>query len=113
MIAGPGPTTGNMTALNQTVSILCNQFAQVSIQLTGTWAGTVTFEGSVDGGTTWWTIAPVSLASTARTTGVATSTANGAWVADATALTNVRVRFSTFTSGTVVARLDTAFLTKD
>lgn len=112
MIAGPGPTTGNITANGQSVSIQCNQFAQVSIQVTGTWAATLNFEGSVDGGTNWFGIAPIASTSTARTTGVASTTAVGLWVADATALSNVRVRCTAFTSGTAAVRLDTAELDK-
>lgn len=112
MIAGPGPATGNLTAAAQAVSIVCSQFARVSIQLTGTWAGTVTFEGSADGGGNWFGISPIPTTSTARTTGVASATANGLWDADTSSLTNVRARCTAYTSGTIAVRLETAELDK-
>jgi putative flippase GtrA len=73
----------------------------VGIQLTGTWAGTVTFEATVDG-STWVTVAAVPAAGGASVT---SATANGVWTVENKGFSGVRARFSTATSGTVVATL--------
>lgn len=71
------------------------------VLVTGTWTGTLTFEGSIDGGTTW-------VANTARFTGTsytgASVTANGIFSLDATGLTNFRVRATAAMTGTAVVQ---------
>lgn len=67
-------------------------------QVTGTWAGTLAFEASVDG-TNFFAIN-----GTPPTTGipVTTTTANGAWLLPCGGFKQLRVRCSAFTSGTIV-----------
>jgi len=71
--------------------------SQVVYQIFGTWAGTITFEGTIDG-TTWATVRaePLSTGTLATTT-----TGNGLFRIDASGLFKTRTRFSTDTSGTV------------
>ena len=72
----------------------------VGFQLTGTWTGTVTFEGTVNG-TDWVTLLRREIGTDATPSGT-TTTANGVFVVDAAGLLKVRARFSTDSSGTVL-----------
>jgi len=68
-------------------------------QITGTFSGTVTFEGTVDG-TNWVATAVIPVGSTRTLT--TTATAAGIWVQSTVGLTAVRARCSAYTSGTIV-----------
>lgn len=71
----------------------------VSIQLSGTWVGTVTFEGTIDG-TNFVAIPFSNIAGTSATT----ATANDIYrITNVLALSAVRARFSTYTSGALTA----------
>lgn len=83
---------------NSTVSIAVTGKESVEFMLSGTWSGTVTFEGSMDSGTTW---TPFSAHVRGAAPSVASSTANGMFLANVTGLTNYRVRFTTKNSGSV------------
>jgi hypothetical protein len=67
-------------------------------QISGTFVGTVTFEGTVDG-TNWVATAVVPVGAT-RTLAT-TATAAGAWQQNVAGLAGVRARCSAFTSGTI------------
>lgn len=88
-----------LSAANDALVIGVGNGGGVGIQLTGTWAGTVTFEATIDG-LTWvaFNLVPSNSATAASTT-----TANGAWSANCAGYASVRARFSTATSGTVIA----------
>ena len=78
-----------------------------TIQLAGTWAGTVSFEATVDGST--WHAVGAHVSTVAFGGAVVTSaTANGLWRLDVTEFQAVRARYSTDTSGTVLATISTA-----
>lgn len=71
----------------------------VGWQITGTFSGTVTFEGSVDGVNYVATaVVPVGATRTLTTT----ATAAGVWQQNVTGYSYARVRCSAFTSGTIV-----------
>jgi len=77
----------------------------VSVQLAGTFTGTVQFEASVDGATfTALNVLPISGTQTA----VTSSTAAGIWGAQVGGLSIVRVRVSAYTNGTVRATIQAA-----
>jgi len=75
---------GTITANGQAVEAGCASAVGLGIQVTGTWTGTLTFQGSVDG-VTWTTFGTTTngLNPWPGTTGVATTTANGMWTAPA------------------------------
>lgn len=104
-------TTGTLGALNATVTMSADVADRYSVQVTGTWAGTITFECSVDG-TNWVSEAVVSSASTAITTGVTTTTTNGVWSSDAYAIPYVRVKMTAYTSGTATVTFASARTSK-
>lgn len=70
--------------------------------LTGTFSGTVQFEASGDGGTTW---VALNVTPSNSSTAVSSATTAGTWQANVVGYTNVRERVSTYTSGTAVASI--------
>lgn len=91
-------TSGTIIALNGAVTATLNDMGSMVFTLTGTWVATVVAEGSEDN-TNWvnLTIFPASGASTA--VGV---TVNGTYrIPSVGAYTNIRLRASAFSSGTV------------
>ena len=93
-------TTETMDTVEDTVGVTegHDSFASmVCYQVFGTWAGTLTFENTIDG-TTWDSIRAEDLSTGTLAT---TTTANGTFRIDASGLFRTRVRFSTDTSGTV------------
>lgn len=98
-------TSGTVTTNNDAVTItLPGGQSTALIQITGTFVGTLNFEASPDGGTTYYSVqASIVGGSTLATT----ATAVGAWRCNISGFTNFRVRFSPVTSGTatIVIRL--------
>lgn len=99
-----GISTGTMATSNSTVVRAIDDCDNFSIQLTGTWAGTVTFEVSLDG-TNWSSMAIVDSSTTSKATGVILATGNGIFFHECYALQYLRTRFSTATSGTVTVTI--------
>lgn len=62
--SGIAPVAGTLSATGQTASFTPQLGRPIWLTLSGAWAGTVTLERSVDGGTTWL---PATLAGTALT----------------------------------------------
>jgi hypothetical protein len=109
----PQPTTGSLTAASASclaancLSIpVFSDTSTVTFQLSGTWSATAQFEFSVDNGTTWTGLAVGPMPNGQQVT---SATANGVWQADAAGFTNVRVRVSAFSSGTVAAQVSLAY----
>lgn len=94
-----GTTTGTVGVADATVSASIEDADTVIIQVSGTWVGTLTFEGSMDG-TNWTTWTLVSGASTNHITATATTSTNGLFSHKLCGLSRFRVRFSGYTSGT-------------
>jgi hypothetical protein len=95
--------TGSITANSQTVSADVTSVSNVVVQLTGTFAThNCTFEGSLDGGTSWVAIQGVrSNANTIElTTGSLSAAPAYAWEFSVNAYTNFRVRATSHGSGT-------------
>lgn len=69
----------------------------VSLQIFGTFVGTVTFEASNDGGTTWATVGFLNSSNTNATT----ASAAGIFTSYNTGYLLLRVRVSAYTSGTI------------
>lgn len=89
---------GSVDVLNAVVMLQVGGLSAVAVQITDTWAGVITFEGSIDGQNY------VSVPLTQITSGVsgATATANGIYIGSVAGFANVRARFSTATSGLAV-----------
>lgn len=90
-----------LDAVDEAILLSVRGLGGVGLQLVGTWAGTVSFEATIDG-ETWvaFSMAPSNSATTATS-----ATVNGAWSANCAGYEAVRARFSTATSGAVQAFL--------
>jgi hypothetical protein len=77
----------------------------IAVVLEGTWAATVQFEGSADGGTTWVSVNATPVPSGAAVT---STTASGTWTVSVVGLSYFRVRASAYSSGTVQVSLNSA-----
>lgn len=79
-------------------------FVLLGLQITGTFVGTVTFEGTING-TDWFTVEAIAMANSVSGQ-VTTATAPGGWRVNISGLHSFRARISAYTSGniTVVAR---------
>jgi len=100
MIAAP-IATGTFVDVEDDLVQDVRGLGALGVQLTGTWAGVVSFEVTVDG-VTWVALRMLpSDSSTAATS----ATVNGAWTANVAGYLLARARFSTDTSGTVGVNL--------
>ena len=97
-------TRGELDAAEDLVTIEVRGAGAVGLQLTGTWVGTVSFEGSLDGGT----FVAINLVPSNSATAATSATANGAWSGNCGGYSVVRARMSAYTSGTAVVTLQTA-----
>ena len=88
--------SGTITAISQNVALALNGKSGAAIQITGTWVGTLQFEGTVDG-TTWSTINGVYAGASTPTP---TITANGLVRLTPSGLAQFRVTATAWTSGT-------------
>lgn len=107
-----GSATGTLIALNGTVSLAVPAGSTTwTARLGGTFAAAsvVTFEGSIDGGTTWDLVPmagrfSISVSPSSTVTGqLVTTFGFNTWTGAAINLTNVRVRLSTFTAADSVS----------
>lgn len=73
-------------------------YGSFAVQVTGTWVGTLTFEGSVDN----VTFQPVNVTLTNGSSTVTTATGNGVWAGSVAGLTSIQTRFSAYSSGSAV-----------
>jgi hypothetical protein len=97
------PVTGTITANGQTVAVDVSRSSNLMFHVTGTFSTVnCTFEGSIDGGSTWFAVQAVRTnANTVElVTGNLSATPAYAWEASVNALTNFRVRATAYTSGT-------------
>lgn len=96
-------TTGNITGNGQSVSMDVSRYSNLTVHCTGTFSTVnCTFEGSIDGGTTWF--ATQGVRTNANTVELTTGNLSAApaygWELSVNALTNFRVRATAWTSGT-------------
>lgn len=89
-------TTGSVASATSLFSADLSSYLGVTVQVVGTWAGTITFECS-ENNTVWQSVMAVNVATGAIAT---TTTANGVFVIPRVAR-YIRARVSTYTSGTV------------
>lgn len=101
-------TTGTITANAQTVVVDVSRASNICLYVTGTFSTVnLTFEASIDGGTSWFAIQMVrSNANTVElTTGNLSAAPAYSWEASVNAYTHFRVRATAFTSGTQNIRI--------
>lgn len=94
MSSGTPQASGTIGAVNDLISVDVLGMGSVGFQVSGTWSGTLVFEGLIDG-------APTSLSLTppGGGTSVSSTTTNGIWVGSVAGLRLAWVRCSAYTSG--------------
>lgn len=95
-------TTGTLTAAAQTVQLATTDLAGAGIGVAGTYSASITFEASLDGGTTWLAVQGQQIDTAAVTSnpGALVNIAR-AWEFGTAGMTHIRVRCTAYTSGTV------------
>lgn len=93
--------TGSFTAVSQTVVIVPQESGNVGIQLSGTWVGTLAFEGTIDGAN-WFSLEAVAVLGSGS---IVSTTINGQWQVVSSGLLQVRVRSTAWTSGSASVTL--------
>lgn len=88
--------TGTPTA-NSAFALTISGKSAAAIQVSGTFVGTLRFERSLDGGTTWYAVGAINTYNLAVTS---TTTTIGSFQVNAAGYTNIRVRATAWTSGT-------------
>jgi hypothetical protein len=96
--------TANVTGPSGAATLNTDGLGTVSAQVTGTWTGTLVFEGSVDG-TNYSTLPASTIGGAAGASQVTSTTANGMWSLATGGLISVRLRASALSSGTAVMTL--------
>lgn len=94
-------TAGSLSTTDSTVEMGTSNAAQVGVNVTGTWSGTITFEARR--GSTWENAQVFTVAGVAST---ATTTVNVSRRIDTGGTNSVRARFSTATSGAPLIQFD-------
>ncbi len=108
---GDVAATGTMAALNATVAIATGGRGTTAIEITGTWVGTISFQGTSDPAGTaavtanWYQVNAPTPTVTALPI---STTANGLFRVNSAGYTAVRVIMSAYTSGTATAWVNTA-----
>lgn len=92
---------GRLFASADTLVLLVQGHGGLSIQLTGTWVGTVQFEVSNDG-SNWRSL---SLSPSTGAAAASSATAVGLWMGNVAGASLIRVRCSAFTSGIIAVTL--------
>jgi hypothetical protein len=101
-LTATGSITTNTPGAGNTVTLSgAHAYDAAAVQITGTWTGTVTFEGSVDG------VNFVAMAATPLIGGATASTATavGAWRCNLAGLVAMRVRGSAAMTGAAVVTI--------
>ena len=93
--------TGTIAALNANVALALNGQSGSRVQITGTWVGTLQFEGTVDG-TNWQSINAVQAG---LTTIPQTTTTNGVFSPTPAGFAQFRVTATAWTSGTATVNI--------
>lgn len=89
-------STGTLTGVSQTVSLALTDESAGTIQILGTWAGTITFEGTIDG----TNFSPINAVSSSTSSPQTTTTVNGLYRLTPASFSAFRVNMTAFTSGT-------------
>lgn len=110
MIVKDAATTA-VGALNATATVWCEDADYVGVQVSGTFAGTLTFQATIDG-TNWVTASVQPIGATTSTTWVTTATAVGLWNRPTGGFKGFRVQMTAYTSGSASVTLVTTRVEK-
>jgi hypothetical protein len=97
-LSATGNITTNAGGPGNTVGLDAHGYGAAGWQVTGTWTGTLTFEGTVDG----TNYAAMAATPVVGGSSVSTTTANGAWRSNIAGLQAIRLRGTASMTGTAV-----------
>ncbi len=92
---------GTLGVIGKELRVWTAAYPVVGIEISGTWTGTIAFEGTVDGGN-WYALAAAPSAGGAT---VGSTTASGMWVVSSAGLLQVRLRCSAAMTGAAICAL--------
>lgn len=101
--------SGTLTGAAQSVTIATPGIGSLALEISGTWTGTLQFEGIVDPVNGTFRAIPANLIATSGP-GVSATAANGSWIISAAGCNQVRVRASAFASGTANVYFEGTFI---
>lgn len=96
-VVQPDTTTSGTITTTQSVTLAVTGLGTVGVQPTGTWTGTIIFEGSFDGGTTY---NPINFVSVTTGLQIASISFNISGLISCAGFSHVRARGNTVSSGT-------------
>ena len=88
--------TGTLSGISQVVLLSLTEESAASVQITGTWLGTITFEATLDGVTFF----PINAVSSTTSVPQSTATINGLYRLTPAGTLSFRVNMTVYTSGT-------------
>jgi hypothetical protein len=97
--------TGTLSAANASVTLPVDGMSTGLIQITGTFAGTLSWFGSVDGGTTYFAINATPFGAGLSGPSVSSATTTGQWELATAPLTHIRATMTAYTSGSAAVVL--------
>lgn len=97
--------TSNATlpSLNTTATLSCTGIGAVAVQISSTWAGTISFQRTTDG-SNWRAVTAYPDGDTSL--GTTTTTANGYWIIPASGAQTIRCIMTAYTSGSATVWMD-------
>lgn len=95
VVINDATASGTLTGASQNVPLALNGDSGAAVQITGTWAGTITFEGTVNG-TDW---SPINGTASTTSSPTSTTTVNGLFRLTPSGLASIRANMTAFTSG--------------
>lgn len=96
--------TGSLGALNATVVLATNGAGTAMTEISGTWSGTITFQGSNNAFSTFQAITSINISS--ASTQSATTTANGFYSVVCAGFAQVRAIMTAYTSGSAAITME-------
>lgn len=105
------PASVSLGAPNAAASVGVDDADFAAFSISGTWAGTLTFEATLDN-LQWRTAAVVDASLTTSPGLVTTTTANGLFTFTNSSYLAVRAKFTTYTSGVAVVKMTTSRIEK-
>lgn len=101
--------TQTLGELNASAAVTVEDADEMSIAITGTWSGTITFQVSSDN-ETWFDIALHKSDEVDKKQAAKTTTTNGLFFHETGAFKNVRARMTSYTSGSATVKFVTTRL---
>lgn len=99
-----GSIRANISANGQFVLLPVGGYGSLGIDVRGTFVGTLTFQASING-EDWLSLPALPIGTTTNAAVVTTTTTVGAWLATVAGISQVRVIFTAYTSGSAIVTI--------